>query len=106
MAGATIFFLHAVDIIDLEDNVLWVTESISIPKTTSVIVPAEFQTMQPAFDSELIDGGDTSIVKPEIYPETIEIAGKDVLIRSVEGFKTTILQPTFADLIIDLHPGL
>ncbi|RKY94918.1 MAG: hypothetical protein DRQ01_01170, partial [Ignavibacteriae bacterium] len=89
--------IYRIGIIDLEDNVLWATESISIPKTTEVYVPNEFQTIQPAFESELVDDGDTIIVSPGIYLETLGIAGKDVLIRSVEGFKTTILQPTYAD---------
>jgi hypothetical protein len=89
--------IYRIGIIDLEDNVLWATESISIPKTKSVYVPNEFLTIQPAFNSELIDDGDTIIVNPGIYPETLGIAGKDVLIISVDGFRTTILQPTLAD---------
>lgn len=89
--------IYRVGIFDLEDNVLWATESISIPKTKVVYVPSEFLTIQPAFESELIDDGDTIIVSPGIYPETLGIAGKNVLIRSVDGFKTTILQPTLAD---------
>ncbi len=93
--------IYRIGIIDLEDNVLWTTESISIPKTKVVYVPNEFHTIQPAFDSELIDDGDTIIVNPGIYPETLGIAGKDILIRSVEGFRTTILQPTFADPTIE-----
>ncbi len=87
--------IYRVGIVDFEDNVLWATESISIPKTTSVIVPEEFETIQPAFDSELIDDGDTIIVNRGIYQETLAIAGKDVLIRSVGGYKSTTLIPTY-----------
>jgi hypothetical protein len=89
--------LYRIGIIDLEDNVLWATESISIPKTTEVYVPNEFQTIQPAFESELVDDGDTIIVNPGTYPETLGIAGKDVLIRSVEGYKETWLLPTYTE---------
>ena len=87
--------IYRIGIIDLEDNVLWVTESISIPKTKSVYVPNEFQTIQPAFDNELMDDGDTIIVNPGIYQETLEISGKDVLITSTEGYKSTTLMPTY-----------
>ena len=89
--------IYRVGIVDFEDNVLWATESISIPKTKLVYVPNEFQTIQPAFDSELIDDGDTIIVNPGLYQETLGIAGKDVLIRSVEGYQSTTLMPTYTD---------
>ena len=89
--------IYRIGIVDSDDNIIWATESISIPRTTSILVPDEFEAIQPAFVSELIDDGDTIIVYPGIYPETLRIAGKDVLIKSKEGFKTTILQPTFIE---------
>ncbi|MFC1566086.1 hypothetical protein ACFL4B_04010, partial [Candidatus Neomarinimicrobiota bacterium] len=87
--------IYRIGIIDNDDNIIWATESISIPRTTSVIVPDEFNTIQPAFNSELIDDGDTIKVNSGIYEETLGIAGKNVLIKSIEGFTTTILKPTY-----------
>ena len=89
--------IYRIGIFDVEDNVLWATESISIPKTKSVLIPNEFRTIQPAFDSELIDDGDTIRVNPGIYIETLSIAGKDVLIKSTDNFLNTTLMPTFTE---------
>ncbi|MEE9574199.1 MAG: right-handed parallel beta-helix repeat-containing protein [Candidatus Neomarinimicrobiota bacterium] len=89
--------IYRIGIIDLEDNILWATTAINVPRTTSVLVSEEFATIQPAFNSELTDDGDTIIVNPGIYQETLGIAGKEVLIVSTRGFHSTILQPTFVD---------
>ncbi|MFC1527168.1 hypothetical protein ACFL5D_00285 [Candidatus Neomarinimicrobiota bacterium] len=86
--------IYRVGIVDVDENTRWATTSISIPRTTSVIVPDVFETIQPAFVSGLMDDGDTIIVKPGTYEETISIAGKDVLIKSTDGFKSTLLLRT------------
>ena len=85
--------IYRVGIIDLDENVLWATTSITIPKTTSVLVPDEFKTIQPAFSHGIIDDGDTILVYPGLYQETLGIAGKNVLIKSIQGFQMTTLWP-------------
>ncbi|MEE9574198.1 MAG: right-handed parallel beta-helix repeat-containing protein [Candidatus Neomarinimicrobiota bacterium] len=85
--------IYRIGIIDLEDNIVWATASIDIPKTTTVLVPDEFETIQPAFISELIDDGDSILVNPGIFQEHLDIAGKNTLIKSKEGYQTTILMP-------------
>ena len=85
---------YRIGIIDIDDNILWANGSTIIPRTTSAIIPTEFLTIQPAFDADLIDDGDTIIVNPGTYKETLGIAGKDVLIISTDGYKRTILEPT------------
>ncbi len=89
--------IYRIGIIDLEDNILWATASTSIPRTTSIFIPDDFETIQPAFNSELTDDGDTIIVNAGIYQETLGIAGKDVLIISSAGFKWTTLMPTYTE---------
>lgn len=89
--------IYRIGVIDIDDNVIWATTSINVPKTTSILIPVDFETIQPAFNSELTDDGDTIRVHPGIYQETLEIVAKEVLIISREGFQSTILQPTFAD---------
>jgi len=83
--------MYRVGICDTDDNILWSTASISIPKTSTVFVPDEFVTIQPAVNSGLTDNGDTILVRPGIYQETISIAGKDILIKSIDGYKVTAL---------------
>jgi hypothetical protein len=86
--------LYRVGIVDYSDDIIWATGSTTIPRTTSTVVPDEFATIQQAIDSELIDSGDTINVKPGYYPQTLYIAGKDVLIQSTDGYKNTILTKT------------
>lgn len=89
--------LYRVGITDIYGDVIWANGSTSIPPTTNVFVPTEFSTIQPAFNSKLVDDGDIITVNSGIYIETLGIGGKDVLIQSVDGYKNTILQPTFIE---------
>lgn len=104
--------LYRIGIADIDDNIIWANGSTSIPRTTSTVVPKEFPTIQPAFSSHLIDDGDTIFVNSGIYTETLGIAGKDVLIKSKEGYKATILQPTFTEnpndfeRVLSIHSGI
>jgi len=97
--------IYRVGIADVDENILWDTASISIPKTTSVIVPDEFGNIQSAFDSKLIDDGDTINVDPGIYTEKLVIAGKNVLIQSNNGFKTTIIDGSGAIHAVSITRG-
>ena len=83
--------IYRVGIADVDDNILWDTASISIPKTTSVLVPDEFNKIQAAFSSDLIDDGDSIIVRHGIYTERLVVAEKNILIQSESGFKSTII---------------
>jgi hypothetical protein len=85
--------IYRVGIADIDDNILWAVASISIPKTTAVLVPDEFKTIQPAFVSKLLDDGDVILVDEGSYQENLNLSGKDVLIKSKKGFKSTILMP-------------
>ena len=86
--------IYRVGIADINDNILWDTATTLIPKTTAVIVPDELNTIQTAFTHGTIDDGDSIIVRPGMYYETLYIAGKDVLIKSTEGYNATFLLPT------------
>lgn len=85
---------YRVGIVNTSGDIKWANGSTSIPRTSSTIVPDEFATIQPAIVSKLIDNGDTINVKPGYYEQTLYIAGKDILIRSTDGYKNTILTKT------------
>jgi len=86
--------LYRVGIVDTEDKIVWAEGSTSIPRTTTVIIPDEFTTIQPAINSALLDDGDEIKVKPGHYAETLYIAGKDILIKSFDGYEYTFLTRT------------
>ena len=97
--------IYRVGIADVDDNILWDTASISIPKTTSVLVPDEFNKIQAAFSSDLTDDGDSIIVRHGIYTERLVVAEKNVLIQSESGFKSTIIDGAGALHTVSMSSG-
>lgn len=98
--------IYRIGIVDMEDNVRWATASISIPKTTKILVPDEFETIQTAYNSELIDDGDTIMVNPGTYKEALVILGKDVLIKTIEGFQKTTINGSGAIHTVGISRGV
>ncbi|MEE9190918.1 MAG: hypothetical protein V3U16_09135 [Candidatus Neomarinimicrobiota bacterium] len=98
MIGDDEDLLYRVGIFDIEDNVRWAEQEITIPRTTSLSVPDEIDKIQSAISNSLIDDGDSILVKPGQYPETLTIAGKDILVKSLQGFEVTTLLPTPASI--------
>lgn len=89
--------LYRIGIVNTSDDIVWANGSTNIPRTTSAVVPDEYATIQTAFNSDLIDDGDTILVKQGIYVETLGISGKEVIIISIDGYEDTILQPSFTE---------
>jgi len=61
-------------------------------RTTHILVPDEYQSLQEAYNSPFIDNGDTIYVNPKTYTWPFKFIGKDVYIKSVAGKEETILR--------------
>lgn len=63
-------------------------------RTTSVSVPAEFASLQAAFDSDFVDDGDTIAVEPGAHEGPFQLLGKQVRVEAVMGAEATSLHTT------------
>ncbi|MDG2398006.1 MAG: hypothetical protein P8M59_01695, partial [Candidatus Marinimicrobia bacterium] len=83
--------LYRVAIEDTSGNMKWAEAIIDIPKTKYLMVPEEQRTPKIAYESPLIDEGDSIFVGPGEYHDALKMVGKNVLIESMEGFEKTAL---------------
>ena len=83
--------LYRVAIEDTSGNMKWAEAIIDIPKTKYLMVPEEQRTPKIAYESPLIDEGDSIFVGPGEYHDALKMVGKNVLIESMEGFEKTVL---------------
>ena len=83
--------LYRVAIEDTSGNMKWAEAIIDIPKTKYLMVPEEQRTPKIAYESPLIDDGDSILVGPGEYHDALKMFGKNVLIESMEGFEKTAL---------------
>jgi len=83
--------LYRVAIEDTSGNMKWAEGIIEIPNTKYLMVPEEQRTPKIAYESPLIDEGDSILVGPGEYHDALKMVGKNVLIESMEGFEKTIL---------------
>ena len=69
----------------------WLTieASTTIPLTTKLFVPADYDTIQHAFSTPITDDGDSIIVSPGEYNGSLGVLGKNVVIKSTHGFTST-----------------
>jgi len=98
--------LYRIGIVDIYEDIVWANGSTSIPPTTKIIVPTEFQTIQSAVNSKLMDTGDTIIVNPDEYFESIVLLDKDILIKSITGPGKTIINRKGAARVVSLAKGI
>ena len=82
--------LYRVAIEDTSGNMKWAEAIIDIPKTKYLMVPEEQRTPKIAYESPLIDEGDSIFVGPGEYHDALKMVGKNVLIESMEGFEKTV----------------
>jgi hypothetical protein len=69
---------------------------------TTWSVPGDFSTIQAAINAA--SPGDTILVGPGTYAESLEFGGKNVTIRSTAGPATTTIHPT-SGRCVDMGPG-
>ncbi len=82
--------LYRVGVEDLKGNIKWAEAFTEIPATTALFVPEERLNPSIAFKSPLIDDGDSILVGPGKYRDTLRILGKDVSVISRTGFRETV----------------
>ncbi len=83
--------LYRVAVEDTNGNLKWAEAITEIPKTKYLIVPGEQRTPKIAYETPLIDDGDSIFVGPGEYHDALKMVGKNVLIESIEGFDNTFL---------------
>ena len=82
---------YRVGIMDNNNNVLWATGSVSVPQTTKLYVPDEWLSPAQAFQSPLIDDGDSILVNAGEYVDTLSMVGKSVYVSSVSSSDQAVL---------------
>ena len=82
-------FYYRVSISDINGNARSGEASTTIPLTTKLFVPADYDTIQHAFSTPITDDGDSIIVSPGEYNGSLGILGKNVVIKSTHGFTST-----------------
>ena len=82
---------YRVGIMDIDQNVLWSENTVLIPATTSLIIPDEWPTPARAFQSPLVDDGDSIFVREGHYEDTLSMIGKTVYVTSIAEIDTAIL---------------
>jgi len=76
-------------------------------RTTSIIVPDEYDSMQEVYDSAFIDDGDTilvNLVYPSTFEHPFEFIGKEVCIKSVMGKEETVLR--YGGWVVSINRGI
>ncbi len=84
---------YRIGIYDLDGNVRRAEASISIPVTRSLFIPQDYASIQAAFNSLVIDDGDTIYVAPGKYYGPLAFYEKEIFITSTEGPLKTKIQP-------------
>ena len=59
-------------------------------QATIIHVPADVNSIQSGID--LANDGDTVLVAPEVYQESINFLGKEIIVMSEMGMDSTIIQ--------------
>ncbi len=83
--------LYRVAIEDTNGNMKWAEATIEIPKTKYLLVPGDQRTPKIAYESPLIDEGDSIFVSPGKYYDGLKMMSKDVVIESKEGYEKTFI---------------
>ena len=88
------------------DFILWAYRTVIIPKTTAVMVPGEFNSIQSAIESQLMDDDDSIMLAPDEYYESIRIVDKAVRIISETGpDSTSIIAEPSTGFAVHMNSG-
>lgn len=82
---------YRVGIMDKDGNVRWAEGATEIPRTTILLVPEEQPSPALAFNTPLIDAGDSILVDSGKYSGDLVLTGKKVYLISIKGFEKTII---------------
>ncbi|MCH8011867.1 MAG: hypothetical protein IIA61_07960 [Candidatus Marinimicrobia bacterium] len=99
-------FRYRVSIKDIQGNMKWAEGETIIPKTTSLFIPEDYDAIQNAFVSPVIDDGDSIIVAPGVYKGTLSIMGKQVLVQSIGGYEVTVIMASENKRCVNINNGI
>ncbi len=77
--------------------------SLTVAAQSTLTVPAQYPTIQAAIDAAV--AGDTVLVDPGTYCETINFGGKDITVRSVSGPAWTIIDANDTGTVVSFISG-
>jgi len=99
-------FRYRVTLSDIQGNEKWAEGETTIPKTTSLYIPDDYDSIQAAFQSPVIDDGDSILVSPGTYQGTLAILGKNVLIRASDGHEVTTIIASDSNRCLNINNGV
>ena len=99
-------FRYRVTLSDIQGNEKWAEGETTIPKTTSLYIPEDYDSIQAAFQSPVIDDGDSILVSPGTYQGTLAILGKNVLIRASGGHEVTTIIASDSNRCLNINNGV
>lgn len=75
------------------------------PPTKVIRVPADAPTIQAAITNTSLLGGDTVLVSPGIYNESIDFKGRQITVQSTGGAAVTIISPPPGATAVNFSSG-
>ena len=99
-------YRYRISIVDIQGNMKWAEDETIIPKTTSLFIPEDYDAIQNAFVSPVIDDGDSIIVAPGVYKGTLSIMGKQVLVQSIGGYEVTVIMASENKRCVNINNGI
>ena len=99
-------FQYRVTFSDVQGNEKWAEGETTIPKTTSLYIPDDYGSIQAAFDSPVIDDGDSILVYPGKYPGTLSILGKDILVQAIDDNEVATIIASDSDRCLNINNGV
>ena len=99
-------FQYRVTFSDVQGNEKWAEGETTIPKTTSLFIPDDYGTIQAAFDSPVIDDGDSILVYPGKYPGSLSILGKDILVQAINDNEVATIIASDSDRCLNINKGI
>ena len=99
-------FHYRVTLSDIQGNEKWAEGETTIPKTTSLHIPVDYESIQAAFQSPVIDNGDSILVSPGTYQGTLAILGKEVLVQAIDGHYVTTIVASDSKRCLNINDGI
>ena len=106
MVNDDVDFHYRVTFFDVQGNEKWTEGETTIPKTTSLHIPDDYESIQTAFQSPVIDDGDSILVSPGKYLGSLSILGKDILVRAIDGHEETTIIASDSDRCLNINNGI
>ena len=99
-------FRYRVTFSDVQGNEKWAEGETTIPKTTSLYIPDDYESIQTAFESPVIDDGDSILVFPGKYTGSLSILGKDILVQAIDDNEVATIIASDSDRCLNINEGI